>query len=65
MIDIHLFYGIEIEYEAYKEFEIFPTLEHAYNYIVDKVLIRNEYDPKTLKSTRNKKGFMKNLFNQS
>lgn len=48
MIDFHLIYQVTIDYEAYTEFDIFPTLEHAYNYIVDKVLIKKGFNPKTL-----------------
>lgn len=46
MIDFHLYYGIEIEYEPYTEFETFPTLQHAWNHVVDRVLIREGFDPK-------------------
>lgn len=49
MVDLHLFYEFKIEYEAYTEFEKFPTLEHAYNYVVDKVLVKEGINPTTLK----------------
>lgn len=52
MIDYHLFYGIEIDYEPHTEFEKFPTLEHAYNHVVDKVLTKEGFDPKTLQPSR-------------
>lgn len=52
MIDMHLMYGVEIEYEAYTEFDTFETLEDVYNYIVDKVLISKGFDPATLEPAR-------------
>ncbi|WP_042462226.1 tetratricopeptide repeat protein [Neobacillus dielmonensis] len=62
LIDCHLYFGIEIDYDPYTELEIFPTLEHAYTHLADKVLIKHGFDPKTLKPIRKKSGFFKSLF---
>lgn len=52
LIDLHLLYQVEIDYEARTEFKTFPTLQHAWNHVVDKVLIKKGIDPKTLKPAR-------------
>lgn len=62
MIDYHLFYGVEIDYDPYTEFELFPTLNHAYTHVASKVLTKNGYDPNTLKPIGKKTGFFKSLF---
>ncbi|MCK2000284.1 hypothetical protein MZM54_02635 [[Brevibacterium] frigoritolerans] len=49
LIDLHLFYQVEIDYEANTEFEVFPTLQHAWNHVVDKILVKKGFDPTTLK----------------
>lgn len=52
ILDLHLYYQItDIDYEPYSEYETFPTLNHAYNYVVDKVLIKNGINPQTLEPT--------------
>jgi hypothetical protein len=52
MLDLHLYYQVDgIDYEPHTEYEEFPTLNHAYDYIVTKVLIKNGIDPDTLEPT--------------
>lgn len=49
MIEFHFLYAVEIDYEAYTEFEIFPTLQHAWNHVFNKVLKKEGFDPLTMK----------------
>lgn len=54
MIKFHLIFGLEINYDMYTEFSEYPTLQHAWNDIVDRVLEKEGFDPVTLKPKKKK-----------
>lgn len=37
MIDVHEYYGVEVDYEAETEFDLFPTIKSVCEYFMEKI----------------------------